>query len=92
MTGQSEVSMKLNLEPFISVDPHIGDPSVKTPGRNLVSKTRELLLRFLGKRRSLAFLLRRTCSRVSQLLGGDEGRVSQSTAAGAYELIMCAFK
>lgn len=28
--GQSEVSIKLNLEPFISVEPHIGDPFVKT--------------------------------------------------------------
>lgn len=38
------------------------------------------------------FLLKRTCTRVSQLLGGEEGRIRQSTAAGAYELIMRVFK
>lgn len=35
MTGQSEVSIKLSLDPFISVEPHIGDPSVKTPRQKL---------------------------------------------------------
>lgn len=93
MTVQSEVSIKLNLEPFISVELHIGDPSVKTLRQKLgFQNRRELLLHFLGKHRSHAFLLRRTCCRVSQLLGGEEGRISQSTAAGVYELIMCAFK
>ena len=91
--GQSQVSGKLNLEPFISIEPHIGDPSVEGPRQKLgFWNRRELLLHFLGKCRSHTFLLRRTCSRVSQLPGGEEGRISQSTAAGAYGLIMCAFK
>lgn len=94
VTGQPEVSIKLNLEPFISVEPHIGDPSVKTPRQKLgFQKRRELLLRFLGKHRSCTFLLGRAWSQMSQIPGGEEGRISQSTAAGgAYELIMCAFK
>lgn len=92
LTGQSKVSIKLNLEPFISVEPHIGDISVKILRQKLgFWHRRELLLHFLAKHKSHVFLLR-TCSRVSRLLGREERRVSQSTAAGRYELIICAFK
>lgn len=40
--GRSEASTQLNLEPFISVKPHIMDPSAKKKKKawtNLVSKT-----------------------------------------------------
>lgn len=93
VTGQSKVSIKLNLESFISVEPHIGDIFVKILRQKLgFWNRRKLLLHFLAKHRSHMFLLRRTCSRMSRLLGGEERRISQSTAAGRYELIMCAFK